>query len=158
VDDASQAKVNTVNGGTHLTLLKNVAFSTLRDLFNQFTGWVQGVSGGNAVIISATGLMVKSTGSPAGILPAPQNMQAHYTNAAGMLKFTWNTVKGANSYVLQITQTPDDEDSWVYNQTVTRSKATVSGLNSAETYWGRVAAINAAGRSTWSDPAKNLVA
>ncbi len=158
LDTALQAKSNTVNGGKHLTILKDEAYDTLKTNFNAFTAWVQAVSIGDAVIISSTGLYVKGLAVPAGLLSAPLNMRAFYTDNAGTLRFDWDRVVGAKAYPLEITKTPDDESSWDAVMIVTKSNVTVSGLNSGERYWGRVAAINAAGRSNWSDPATNLVA
>ena len=158
VDIAGQAKANTVNGGKHLTVLKNDAYKTLFSEFNAFTAWVQAVSNGDEIIISSTGLFVKEVGAPAGLLGAPQNLRAIYTDNSGTLRFDWEPVEKARAYPLEISQTPEVEESWTPVTTVTRSDALVSGLNSGERYWGRVAAINAAGRSNWSDPATNLVA
>jgi hypothetical protein len=39
----------------------------------------------------------------------------------------------------------------------TKSRITIQGLPSGKRYWFRVAAINAAGQSGWSDPATKIV-
>jgi hypothetical protein len=45
---------------------------------------------------------------------------------------------------------------WRHAGVSTKSKFTIEGLRSGKRYWIRVAAINTAGQSGWSDPATKI--
>jgi|GEM_PF-634213 len=67
--------------------------------------------------------------------------------------FTWNTVPGAASYILQAaTDNSFSSTSLVVNENVGNNLSKqVSGLNLLSTYYWRVSAISNSGASDWSD-------
>jgi predicted phage tail protein len=74
----------------------------------------------------------------------------------GELDASWDTVAGAKSYVIEISDDPPTPASWRHAGVSPKSKFTVEGLESGKRYWIRVAAINAAGQSGWSNPATKM--
>lgn len=158
VTDADNAKTATADGGKTATTTKNLLFKTMNTLFIAFTGWVQGVTNGDEAMINETGLYIKSQGGPVGILPAPGNVRTIFSTNVGVLILVWNAVVEGNSYIIQWTVDPTNEDSWeYYDEIVTKSKIELQGMESLKRVWARVAVINSAGRSEWSDPAVGLV-
>jgi hypothetical protein len=71
----------------------------------------------------------------------------------GSVDVAVDRVRGAGSYLVQKSQTPDTPGSWQQAAISTKSSCTVTGLTSGQHYWFRVAAIGAAGQGPWSDQA-----
>ena len=71
----------------------------------------------------------------------------------GSLDVAQNRVRGASSYVYQLSQTPQDAASWKHAAVSATSSCTIAGLTSGQRYYVRVAAIGTAGQGPWSDHA-----
>ncbi|PYS47941.1 MAG: hypothetical protein DMF68_14680 [Acidobacteria bacterium] len=74
----------------------------------------------------------------------------------GEVDLQWDTVRGARSYVIEISADPPTNTSWQHKTVSTKSRATIEGLTSGTKYWFRVAAVGANGQSGWSDPATKI--
>jgi predicted phage tail protein len=75
----------------------------------------------------------------------------------GELDASWDPVAGAKSYIIEIcSEDPATATNWKYAGISTKSKFTVEGLQSGKRYWIRVAAINSAGQSGWSNPVPKI--
>jgi hypothetical protein len=76
----------------------------------------------------------------------------------GTLDVSWDPVRAAISYEIQISVDPITGSSWAFKQTATKSSATVNSLTSGTKQWVRVRAVGA-GNATgpWSDPATKVV-
>jgi len=81
-------------------------------------------------------------------LNSPTNNASIYTTS---VNFSWSAPsQGATSYTLQVSKY-SDFSSFVYNNTVSTTSQTVSGLEYGMTYYWRVNATNPAGTSSWSE-------
>lgn len=138
------------------TDLQNAAEAEANTLLTAEGRYVQSKSGGDAVKIQSAGMDVRSEGAPIGDLPAPGNLTGSEGDHDGEVDLHWNRVKGAKSYVLQFTTTPTVAGSWANGPVSSKSKATVTGLNSATKYYFRVAAIGAAGQGAYSEIATQV--
>ena len=124
---------------------------------NQIVAHVDSVSGGDEAKILSAGLDTRAAAT-ATTQPPPQPaaLDATAGDRDGELDASWDTVAGAKSYVIEISEDPPTPTSWKHAGVSTKSKFTIEGLQSGKRYWIRVAAINTAGQSGWSDPATKI--
>lgn len=100
--------------------------------------------------ILATGFALRAAPSPIGPLPAPLDLLAVMADNPGEMKLTWAPVRGAKVYEVDCKEHTDAAP-WERVKSITRSKMTVTGLESGKTYAFRVRAVGAAGEGPWSD-------
>jgi len=102
---------------------------------------------GLSLIVKRIGIYYYSLPS-APTLNNPLNNASLYTTS---VNFSWNAPsQGATSYTLQVSKY-SNFSTFVYNNTVTSTSQTVSGLEYGTTYYWRVNATNPAGTSSWSE-------
>ena len=130
--------------------------TTLNGLLAQEGTYVENIAAGDAVKILSAGMEVRDEASPPAQLAAPQRFLAFAGDNEGDIDLDWDSVKKSKSYELQRSGDPITATSWIAAGTVTKSKATISGLTSGSKNWFRVRAIGAAGPSPWSDPATKV--
>lgn len=68
----------------------------------------------------------------------------------------WDTLSGADSYLVYISTTPMDESSWVITAGRKQSLATITGLDTGRVYWFRVTGVGTEGEGPPSDPATSV--
>ena len=135
----------------------NACEEELDGLMSQIAGHVDSVAGNDeAKILSAgfdTRAAATATSQPP---PPPSSLDTTIGDHDGELDASWDTVAGAKSYVVEISEDPPTPTGWKHAGVSTKSKFTIEGLQSGKRYWIRVAAINTAGQSGWSDPATKI--
>ncbi|HUM53090.1 MAG TPA: fibronectin type III domain-containing protein [Chitinophagales bacterium] len=129
----------------------------LTDLLLKICNYVTNEANGSENIILSSGLDVKKTPAPIGLLPAPKSVRALAGNNSGEIIGRWNKVKGAGSYNVELSTDIKQTSAWSHITTVTKSKCTIKKLTSGTSIWLRVVAINAAGKGAYSGPAPKTV-
>ena len=112
--------------------------------------YVESATDGNEAKIQSAGMSVKDAGAPVGQLLPPTALSAMAGNNDGEIDLNWEPVRGANSYLIQMTTDPNVPDSWAPKANATESYAVILGLTSGSKYWFRVAGIGAAGQGAFS--------
>src|SRR5437588_6004518 len=107
--------------------------------------------------MQCAGMDVRGTPAAASSPSQPQALGATAGDHDGHMDLSWDPVIGAASYVLETSPDPPTTDTWKHLGVSTKSSHTVTGLTSGSRVWFRVAAINSAGQSGWSDPATKIV-
>jgi len=115
--------------------------------------YVENASGGDELKIQSAGMSIRDARVPVGQLLAPTDLYAEVGGGDGEVDLNWKPVRGANSYLIQMTTDPNVPDSWAFKKNATESFAVILGLTSGNKYWFRVAAVGAAGQGDFSDPA-----
>lgn len=87
----------------------------------------------------------------------PINLLLSESNKDGELKGKVKAVRGAKSYLHQISYDISDATAWQAPITTTRSSFILTNLISGNRVWVRVAAIGTPGQSGWSDVASRIV-
>jgi len=136
-----------------LTGVQNDKDAALDATLTALGGHIQAVSGGDAAVIESVGVDTKAPNRPVGDLPAPSNMTATAGDRDGEMDLSWDRVRGANSYVVEMCEDVE-KGVWVPvpDGLTTKSRLTVTGLKSGARLWFRAAAVGAAGRGAWSNP------
>jgi hypothetical protein len=100
------------------------------------------------------------TKTPKGPAASEPTLPAALTPTAGdhdgEIDLSWDTVRQAKSYVIEVSPDPPTATSWKHSAVSTRSRVTITDLVPGTRYWFRVAAISTGGQSGWSDPAMKI--
>jgi hypothetical protein len=146
------------DGGKTSRLELQEAVKDMKNALRLLAAYVYQVSEGNASIINMAGMDTKKQGP--GIIPevfAPENVRTHYTRNRGEVKLLWNSIRNANNYTVQMTETPDAENSWKTVANPSRSSFLIRGLVSKSQIYLRVSTNAAAGSSGWSEMVSKVV-
>jgi hypothetical protein len=149
--DAAQqlAKANT-------TMLRNMV-DELDAVISQIGGYVDNVAGRDETKILSTGFDTRAARTATSHPPPPPDaLDTTIGGYDGELDALWDPVAGAKSYVIETSEDPPTPTSWKHAGVSTKSRFKIKGLQSGKRYWIRVAAINTAGQSGWSDPATKI--
>lgn len=136
---------------------QNVKEDALDGIMSQLVGYVQSIAGDDQTKIHSAGMDAKTAKGPA----APEStLPAALTPTAGdhdgEIDLSWDTVRQAKSYVIEVSLDPPTGTSWKHSAVSTKSRATITGLVPGTRYWFRVAAVSTGGQSGWSDPAMKI--
>lgn len=115
--------------------------------------YVENVSAGNDGKILSAGMNLRHNIVRIGELSVPKNLLAKAGGGDGEIILNWDPVRGARSYVVEITTDANVPSSWKHKTNVTESSAAITGLTSGGKFWFRVAGVGAAGQGPFSDPA-----
>ncbi len=131
--------------------------SELTDAVTRLASYVESASGGREDVILSAQMDVRAPALQSNEPPdAPTNLTATFGDLDGEIDLSWNAMRGAQSYIVQMSPNPPTDTSWTQAAVVTISKHTVNGLVSGNKYWFRVCAVGAGGQSGWSDPAAKI--
>ncbi|MBP8256022.1 MAG: fibronectin type III domain-containing protein [Opitutaceae bacterium] len=108
------------------------------------------------VALASTGLPLRATPTPIGVLPMPANLQAKTSDFEGQLDLSCDAVVGASSYEWQC-RLHTQGTTWENIKSSTTRKISVTGLTPGVQYAFRVRVLGTAGPSPWSDEAVKRV-
>ena len=137
------------------TAAQNAKDEALDQTLTQLVAYVESIAGSDDELIMSAGLDVRAASGPVHSTLSPSisiSLTATAGDHDGEIDLSWDTVRGARSYVVQRSPDPPSEPTWIHSGVSTRSRTTVEGLNSGTRYWFRVAAITTSGQTAWSNP------
>ena len=136
------------------TAAQNVKEEALEQMLMQLVAHVESVAGNDQELIMSAGLDVRGPSAPSASTPAaPPSLMATAGDHDGEIDLSWDTVRGARSYIVERSPDPPSDNSWAHAAVSLRSSTTIQGLNSGTRYWFRVAAVTTNGQTAWSNPA-----
>jgi hypothetical protein len=147
---ALQAAIVAQAAAKEKTSLKDAARDLLEAGLRARGNYVENKSGGAEAVILSAALPVKNTPAPVGELPAPVDFLATMGSLEGQIKLKWKRVRGAASYIVQVSPHATPRV-WTLAAVSPNARAAVSGLTSGEMFAFRVAAVGLAGQGGWSD-------
>jgi hypothetical protein len=133
------------------TAIQNQMEDKLDDTLTRMAGYVSSVSGDDEALVTSAGMNFQQAKSPAGPPALPQSFVTTTGDSDGQIDASWNSVPGAQSYVVEQSLQAPPNATWTHVQTTVKSACTVTGLTSGTRYWFRVAAVNSNGQGGWSD-------
>lgn len=137
------------------TAVSHDSIAAMVDELQKLASHVQSVASDEQTVLSA-GMFVAGAGGPLMQATPPGGATATQGDHDGSIDVTYDRVKGAKSYVIEISLDPPTATSWTHSAVSTKSSATINGLTSGTRYWFRVAAVTSSGQSGWSDPATKI--
>ncbi len=129
---------------------KEAAFDSV---LTQESNYVDTASGGDPAKIQSAGMQVQAGKQPPAPMPKVEDLSATGGDLTGECDLNHKPVKNKKSYIVQVSPDPITSTSWTQVGLPTKSTFTVTGLNSGDKYWFRVAAVGSLGAGPWSDPA-----
>jgi hypothetical protein len=136
-----------------LTGVQTVKEDKLHQLVTQLGAYVESVAGDDEAKIMSARLETRSAATTDSSAPAaPETLTATTGNHEGEIELTWDTVRGARSYVVERANDPQ-AGPWTQAGVSPRSSLILEGLDSGKRYYFRVAAITLNGQSPWSNHA-----
>ncbi len=119
--------------------------------------YVESVAGLDDTLITAAGMEVKSTRTPATVPTTPEGVAAVAGEHEGEIVLSWKPVPNAYSYVIESSLDPATVTSWTHVGIATSATKTIGSLTTGKRYWFRIRAVGPAGESGWSEHATKVV-
>lgn len=125
---------------------KRAAEAAVRDIIRELAGLVQQQSGGDEAKILGAGFDVRRRGKPVDKLGTPENLRPLITGNLGEVSLAWNGMPDVTNFqVFSCSTDPGREDAWQLVAFTSKTKYTVTGLESARYHWFRIRAIGRKG-------------
>lgn len=124
----------------------------LVDRLRSLALYVQQECDGDLAVLLTSGFEANKAPTPAGVLPAPQQVTLTQGTLSGSLDLRGRPVPNAGAYEAQKTTSVANPGSWESVQPATAARVTLEGLTPGTNYWARLRAIGAAGPGAWSEP------
>jgi hypothetical protein len=129
----------------------------LKGMIRQWSNYVMNTTN-DATKWQAVGFTLKGQPMAVGPLGQVSNLVLTAGDNEGTLDVSWDALRGAQSYEVQISTEPVTGTSWTPRLTAAKSSATILGLTSGARIWVRVRGIGAKNApGVWSDPAVKTV-
>jgi hypothetical protein len=148
-DALETAYTEALDGGLSKTAAKNAAEDVFDTLLTALGNYVDSVAQGDETIILSSGMEVKRQPAPIGIPAQVTSFSAKTGTITGEIVLDWSKVYGAAIYLIYMKA--NDGDAFTLAGESTKSKFTVTGLNSAQRYWFKAVAVGSAGAGPESD-------
>ena len=155
--DFSQAIANAVNGGTELTVIKNLKRAALAELLRELAIYIHMACKGSMAVLLSSGFPTwKPTRTPAGVLPAPVTPVLSLGSRTGEMAASTSPVPNGYTYNWRVAIPGTTPDIKVRVQT-TAASYVFENLTPGQIYAVDVNVVGAAGPSDYSDSAELMV-
>jgi Fibronectin type III domain len=137
-----------------LKVARDAVVAALSEAIVHEAGYVQAASGGDLGKIVSANLHAEPEAHlwPFRGLGQVHELAASAGDAHGEIDLSWDRVRGATGYNVEISTDLGGAGPWMHCVTTTVSRATIGHLESTTRYWFRVCAVNDRGSGKWSDP------
>lgn len=132
------------------TLARDAQEKVADEILRVLADAVEKETGGDAAKIHGAGLETAAEKSAIGPLSAPAHLAVTQGDEDGELSVSCDKVRGASSYLWEVTEDATGKSGWQGAGVSTKSRYDIQGLTSGVRYHVRVAAIGAAGQSPFS--------
>lgn len=161
--DALDSAIQKAKDGGHTEVeLMHAAEANLDNLLTQLAMYVEITANNDRAVILSAGMKAKHSKTPPHKPDAPANLTASATTNEGEAELNWEQTKRARVFVVELTDDPNvlqlgkgatstTTATWKQVIILTKSKFTVTGLESGNKYAFRVYAVGAGGYSDYSD-------
>jgi hypothetical protein len=139
------------------TAAQTMTEAALDQTMMKLVAFVESVAADDPALVTSVGLEMRDPSNVVTDTPnAPASLTATDGDFTGEIDLSWDTVRGARSYVVECSPDPPTDSSWTHSKVATRSRITVEHLASGTRHWFRVAAVGTRGQSAWSNPVMKM--
>ena len=110
-------------------------------IMTQLAAYAENITGGDPVKLLSGGFEVRKSPTPIGELGRVENLKVFGNGFPAQLKARWDPLRGAKSYEVQVTSTPDLEASWKAVIPSPASNTAIEGLTSGTRVHVRVRGV-----------------
>lgn len=155
--DFAIALAKAKTGSEYDKAFKNSKREELITLLHSLGNYVLFTANGDELIAKSSGYGIAKTPAPAPEVTPATNQKLEDGQNAGELKYSFDKVPGAKSYMYQYTPDPITESSVWQSVPGTIRKALFTGLQSGKKYWCRVFTVGTGGQGVYSEPVSRVV-
>jgi chromosome segregation ATPase len=113
--------------------------------------YVEKISEGNKEKILSAGMQISDNKKTFSTIGQVKNLVAKEGAKSQEIALTWESVKGAKSYIVACSETSSND--WQIKTVSTKRSVSLNNLKSGTQYWFRVCAVGSSGNGAYSDPA-----
>ena len=157
LEELDAAVVAAESGGTYEKAVRDDKREVLISLVHNLSSYVLYTAAGDRLVAQSSGYSIAKLPTPQDPIVKAQSQVLTEGDEPGQLRYSFNRVKGARSYMYQFTQDPLTENSVWQSRVGTVRKTVLTGITSKEKYWVRVVAIGINGQQVPSDPISKVV-
>ncbi len=128
----------------------------LIELLLQLGGYVTSVGGNKEQVLLSSGFDLESARVPVGPLGQVLNVRTKTTGVQGEIEIRWKKLRGAYTYLVQMTLTNEVEASWKTVATVPRARLLKENVPSMQVHYFRIAGVGTSGQGPWSEIANGF--
>ena len=142
---------------TGLLTTRDAKVDVVKGMIRQWMNYSKNTTN-DATKWQAVGFALKGAAAPVGALGQVLNLVLMAGDNDGTLDVSWDPLRGAQGYEIQISVEPVTGTSWQPKLTAGKSSATLTGLTTGTRIWVRVRGVGANNQpGPWSDPAVKTV-
>jgi hypothetical protein len=159
-DDLQAAIIAAQDGNQESRENRDALVLQAKAMLRMQANYVTTEADGNAAKLVSSGYILAKHPTPVDIPEVPQNVEAHTGSEKGEVAVRFKLSLGAHNYSIYRSESDPDLGAaeWVLVAQTTRSRNTITGLESFKPYWFRVAAIGVNGTSLMSVAAQAVAA
>ena len=157
ISDYSIALSKAKTGSEYDKAIKNSKRDALINVLHSLGNYVLFTADGDELVAKSSAYNIAKSPSPAPEVTAATNQKLEDGPNTGDLKYSFDKVPGARSYMYQYTADPITENSVWQSQPGTVRRTVFTGLQSGKKYWCRVLSLGTGGQGVYSDPVWRVV-
>ncbi|MBL0310414.1 MAG: fibronectin type III domain-containing protein [Bacteroidetes bacterium] len=146
--DALELAQQALPGGPAATEIRDLREADLDILMSDLQIYVEGEAKGDPEIALSSGMDIRDSKSPIGILNSPETLVAKQGAAEGSVKLKWKAVKKSSGYRIEVSTNPTQGWPMVYQSE--KSSIKIYDLTPGTKYYFRVATLSHAGYEGYS--------
>jgi len=149
--ELSDAILAAADGAKSKRVVMMQAAKKVKDMISRLTSDVNTQSNGNLTKAVSSGLEARKQRQAATLAPAPTNFRAFINVGVGKIKLAWDGVKTKLVYIITMTTTPDNDNSWIPISETSKRSVIIEDLTPGTLYYFRVETVNSKGRGIPSE-------
>ena len=152
-NEALKAAETAASGGDrNAIMIRNDQQLVVANMMRTLAAYISMEANGDGALITSTGFELQRLPEPLPSITRPIDFLTNRGNHTGEVELTWKSVKGAQSYLVEMTLTdPSEKAAWTTVAITSRVKTKLENLEIGKFFYFRVKAIGRSSESSWSD-------
>ncbi|MBL0310047.1 MAG: fibronectin type III domain-containing protein [Bacteroidetes bacterium] len=147
--DALEVAEGAMPGGPEVTIIRDERLAEFNTKMSDLRNYVEFKSKGNREIGASSGMKIRDSYSPVGILSATEWVKARNGASIGSIVLKWKVVNKNSGYRVELSTNP--AQGWPIVVEAEKALANISGLIPGEKYYIRIATLSRVGFDGYSE-------